>query len=137
LTFLTPRFDSELLPLNTSGITKKKERDVHKMQAVIHYAEHEYQCRTLLLLNYFNEKDGSPCGICDNCVRRKKEKPEDVDSGLGNEIMVYLQKDGPVTPRLLAGTFDQIPEKKLLEVVRFLIEEERIGYDESGRLQSF
>ena len=136
LTFLTPRFDSELLPLNTSGITKKKERDVHKMQAVIHYAEHEYQCRTLLLLNYFNEKDGSPCGICDNCVRRKKEKPEDVDSGLGNEIMVYLRKDGPLTPRLLAGAFDQIPEKKLLEVVRFLIDEEQIGYDESGRLKS-
>lgn len=132
LTLLTPRFDADKLPLNSVEINKKKKRDSQKIQAVIHYASHEYQCRTLLLLDYFNEENGKPCGICDVCVRKRKE--EETNEPLINEILHFLKEKGPVMPRHLSESFTQIPEKKLLEVVRYLLSQEEITYDTSGRL---
>src|SRR5690606_25508397 len=46
LTYLTPRFPSEKLPLNMVSIRQKKQRDLDKVQAVIHYARTRNGCRT-------------------------------------------------------------------------------------------
>lgn len=135
LTYLTPRYDAETLPLNIYEIEKKKERDLRKIAAVIHYAQHPTQCRTLLLLDYFNERDGQPCGVCDNCLRRRKTDVEyDDPSDLAESIANYLREKGATLPRTLSQAYEGVPEKNLLQIVRKLIEEELIAYDEEGKL---
>ena len=135
LTFLTPRFDAEHLPLNIFEIEKRKERDLSKVGAVVHYAQHPTQCRTLLLLDYFDERDGQPCGVCDNCLKRQKSATVHEDlNALRQQLVVYLHDHGPATPRSFSEAFGKVPEKKLLQVVRKLIEEELVGYDEQGKL---
>ncbi|HEV7349163.1 ATP-dependent DNA helicase RecQ [Telluribacter sp.] len=135
LTFLTPRFEAEQLPLNLFEIQKKKERDLRKAQAVIHYARHGQQCRTLLLLDYFNEKNGEACGLCDICVqKRKAETVHETGIPLSQEIVLHVQQHGPVAPRPLSQAFGRVPEKQLLHTVRYLIEQEILVYDEIGKL---
>ncbi|GAB3180988.1 RecQ family ATP-dependent DNA helicase [Telluribacter humicola] len=135
LTFLTPRYEASQLPLNLYEIEKKKERDLSKVQAVIHYVQHQQQCRTLLLLDYFNEEGGEPCGLCDVCIRkRKSETVHETDTQLRQDIVLHLQQHGPLAPRPLSQAFGTIPEKQLLHTVRYLIEQEIIVYDEIGKL---
>ncbi|TDB69012.1 RecQ family ATP-dependent DNA helicase [Arundinibacter roseus] len=135
LTYLTPRFDAELLPLNTYEIEKRKERDFRKVAAVIHYAQHPSQCRTLLLLNYFNEQNGTPCGVCDACLKRlKSQAVHELSTELVDDLLVYLQKNGPLLPQTFQAAFEKISEKELLAAVRKLLDEERIIYDNQGKI---
>ena len=135
LTFLTPRFDAEHLPLNVFEIEKRKDRDLRKVGAVVHFAQHPTQCRTLLLLDYFDERNGQPCGVCDNCLKRQKSATAHEESdALRHQLVVYLHERGPTAPRPLSEAFGKIPEKKLLQVVRNMVEQELIGYDAQGKL---
>ena len=135
LTFLTPRFDAEQLPLNVYAIGQKKLQDQQKAEAVIHYAQHEQQCRTILLLNYFNERDGQPCGQCDVCLRRRKAtSPEqNVEADLEQRLLLRLQQ-GPLSPRALSKAFEQVPETQVVAALRQLVEQERVRYDDRGHI---
>ncbi|TLU97836.1 RecQ family ATP-dependent DNA helicase [Dyadobacter luticola] len=133
LTFLTPRFDAALLPLNIFEIEKKKDRDLKKAQAVVRYASHTHICRTLLLLEYFNEFDAKPCGVCDNCLRNKKVDAQN-DQVLAEEIVQHLNKEQAIPPRALRKIFEHVPEQIFLKTLQDLIDEEIILYDSSGKL---
>jgi ATP-dependent DNA helicase RecQ len=136
LTFLTPRFDAATLPLNLYEIERRKERDFRKAAAVVHYAQHSSQCRTLLLLDYFNEQNGKPCGVCDNCLKKgKTETVYEESESLRQKVVLYLHENGPLLPRPLSEAFGKVPEKELLGTIRKLVEQEIVLYDEQGRLK--
>ncbi|CAG5010234.1 ATP-dependent RNA helicase SrmB [Dyadobacter sp. CECT 9275] len=133
LTFMTPRYDATLLPLNIHEIDKRKERDRQKARSVVQYAANDNRCRTLMLLEYFNEFDASECGVCDNCLKKKKEKMAVQDS-LSEEILLFLARNGPQDPRILSQMFESITERVFLLALRPLIENERITYNAEGNL---
>ncbi|MHA4737319.1 RecQ family ATP-dependent DNA helicase [Dyadobacter sp. MSC1_007] len=133
LTFLTPRYDASLLPINVFEIQKKKDRDLKKAQAVVRYASHTQRCRTLLLLEYFNEFDAEECGVCDICIKNKKR--ESIGStGLASVLINYLSQEGPITPADLSRVFENVPESSFLNALQELIKEEVIRYDDTGML---
>ncbi len=72
LTFTTPRFKSEELPIAIENLEKFKQRDLEKIKAVTNYIEHKQRCRTQLLLEYFGEITDNNCGVCDICLEKKK-----------------------------------------------------------------
>jgi ATP-dependent DNA helicase RecQ len=133
LSFLTPRYDAALLPLNVFEIGKKKERDLGKARAVARYASHEHLCRTLLLLEYFNEFDAQECGVCDNCIKNRRIENQNY-TGLNEAITNYLNEGGPVTPLSLSQAFENVAEADFLKALQELIEEEVIRYDPIGKL---
>ncbi len=135
LTYLTPRYDADQLPLNVYEIDKKKDRDLRKVAAVVHYAQHPTQCRTLLLLDYFDEHDGEPCGVCDNCLKRQKsEAPPRDTTPLSQSLVQYLREHGPTAPRPLSDAFGRVPEEQLLTAIRGLVESEVFLYNQEGKL---
>lgn len=133
LSFLTPRYDAELLPLNVYEIEKRRERDRRKIRAVVAYASNVNRCRTILLLEYFNEMDGTNCGVCDICLKNKKTEDEPNEE-LANAILAYLHNLGPVVPRELAHAFEDVKEQILLQTLHLLLEQEYIAYDSAGKL---
>lgn len=135
LMFLTPRYEASQLPLNVFEIERRRERDRQKARAVIQYASNTNRCRTILLLEYFNEMDGSDCGVCDVCIKNKKsETSHEIDEVLGNKMLHYLKSFGAVTPRALSQIFEEVTEKTFLHTLKYLIEEEIIQYDPEGKL---
>lgn len=40
--------------------------------SMVNYAEQSETCRSVVLQNYFDQHDATPCGICDVCVAHKK-----------------------------------------------------------------
>jgi ATP-dependent DNA helicase RecQ len=133
LTFLTPRYDAALLPLNVFEIEKKKDRDLTKARSVAHYAAHTRICRTLLLLEYFNEFDAQECGVCDICIQNKKNEIH-ITPELGSALVTFLGQNGAVTPNELSSAFENVPEKDFLQTLQQLIKEEVIRYNTTGKL---
>ncbi|WP_310590310.1 RecQ family zinc-binding domain-containing protein [Dyadobacter sp. NIV53] len=100
---------------------------------MIQYASHTHRCRTLLLLEYFNEFDAKECGVCDICLmNRKSENTRNEE--LSSAIRSYIEQQMAVTPRDLSLAFENISEKILLQTLKQLIEEEVIHYDSVGKL---
>ncbi|WP_439559161.1 RecQ family ATP-dependent DNA helicase [Dyadobacter sp.] len=133
LTFMTPRYEAGLLPLNVFEIQRKKERDLTKARAVARYASHTQICRTLLLLEYFNEFDAEECGICDICLKKKKHEATN-DENLPLRIVQYITNEGLITPVKLSHAFEKTDENVFLKTLQYLIEQEIVRYDSSGNL---
>jgi ATP-dependent DNA helicase RecQ len=135
LTFLTPRFDAPSLPVNTQELNRRKELAMRKVQAATLYTEHPTQCRTRLLQAYFGEKPGDRCGICDNCLKKKKAS-ETASFAVRKQVREYVAlANGPgVSPKQLAHYFAQTDADALAQTLKQMLAEEEIRYTKSGNL---
>ena len=135
LTFLTPRFDAPSLPINTQELNRRKELAMGKVQAATLYAEHPTQCRTRLLQAYFGEKPGDRCGICDNCLKKKKVA-ETASTAVRKQVREYVAlANGPgVSPKQLAHYFAQTDADALAQTLKQMLAEEEIRYTKTGNL---
>ncbi|GAB2599205.1 RecQ family ATP-dependent DNA helicase [Spirosoma areae] len=135
LTFLTPRYDAPSLPVNTQELNRRKELAMRKVQAASIYTEHPTQCRTRLLQAYFGEKPGDACGICDNCLK-KKRKSQEASLAVREQVRDYVAlANGPgVSPKQLAHYFAQTDADALAQTLKQMLAEEEIRYTKSGNL---
>ncbi|UFH57338.1 RecQ family ATP-dependent DNA helicase [Spirosoma sp. KNUC1025] len=135
LTFLTPRFDAPTLPIKIAELNRRKELALRKVQAAAIYVEHATQCRTRLLQAYFGEKPGEACGICDNCIKKKK-KSETALTDVRKQVREYVAlANGPgVSPKQLAHYFAQTDADTLSRTLQQMLAEEEIRYTKSGNL---
>ncbi|SOD96608.1 RecQ family ATP-dependent DNA helicase [Spirosoma fluviale] len=135
LTFLTPRYDAGSLPINFQELARRKELAMRKVQAAILYTEHPTQCRTRLLQAYFGEKTDERCGICDNCIKKKK-KAEASLSAVREQVRDYVAlANGPgVSPKQLSHYFAQMDADTLAKTVKQMLAEEEIQYNKNGNL---
>jgi ATP-dependent DNA helicase RecQ len=138
LTFLTPRFDLRELPLQELEIKNRKEGEIQKAKSVKHYAEQPNRCRTQLLLEYFNEITDAECGICDNCLKKRKQNKIEIedregDNGIRFKIKQLLQ-NGAMSLSLITQIMQPLNQSKFQEIIKKMIEYEEIRYDVEGRL---
>ncbi len=139
LTFLTPRFDIRELPLQEAEIAQRKERDLQKARAVKHYVEQPNRCRTQLLLEYFNEITDAECGICDNCLKKKKQQRvivEDKFETEANQLKIRkLLANGAMSLSLITQIMQPVNQSKFQEIVREMVADGVIGFDAEGNLK--
>ncbi|MEK6479209.1 ATP-dependent DNA helicase RecQ [Catalinimonas sp. 4WD22] len=139
-TFMTPRYDSNRLPITNKDIEQKKSIYKDKVNAVIHYTEHQHRCRTQLLLEYFNEISYDACGICDICVEKKNLRSpqhEALSQAEYKELNTLVKKyltDTPTASEKLLADLQPANEQQLLETIRLMLDYGELYYDEQGRL---
>ena len=138
ITFLTSRFDSQTLPLQVLEINRKKQRSLQKAKAVRHYTEHPDRCRTQLLLEYFGEISDIECGICDNCLKRKKQEKQSTHNEVliknTQQKIVQLLSNGAMSLSLIVQIMQPINEALFREILREMIGEGIVSYDFEGNL---
>ncbi|MDQ3395787.1 MAG: RecQ family ATP-dependent DNA helicase [Bacteroidota bacterium] len=136
VTFLTPRHDATSLPMNAMEYKRRMENDQHKVDSVIHYITHLKRCRSLVLLEYFNEISYKVCGICDICQSKKPVSEIDetkMQAGL-NFISEALLKDA-LSIENLTEKIQPKNKEKFLMVIRLLLDRGSLKYDDSGRIR--
>jgi ATP-dependent DNA helicase RecQ len=127
--FLMPRQDVNHLPVDIKALELRKSVELKKAKALLMYLKNDKRCRTLQLLDYFGEVSDINCGICDVCVRKRGSLP---DTALINKIKHYL-KD-PLTIEQLVGSVKTRDEEQLISVVRELVDQDILRYDDQFRL---
>lgn len=140
IVFVTPRLDASKLPIKEKDLLLKKKQHQTRVEAVINYMQQEMRCRTEMLLAYFGETNYGACGICDNCLKRKKNQQheDEVVQSKSYEknrklIKSYLENAPASLEKMMQEVRPQY-EKDLLVVIRAMLDSGELFYDRQGRL---
>ena len=133
--YLTERQDTRHFALSDEVYKDRKEDATKRVQSVIDFVNNDDECRSVQLLRYFGEKIKTRCGKCDVCNIRNQMKINDEEyKNISSIILEELKKRVvPLyeTPSLAKNYL----EEKVLETVRWMLDNGTIEQDENGNLK--
>jgi ATP-dependent DNA helicase RecQ len=134
ITFLTIRYPATQLPLDRPKLKRRYELAMSKMEAVINYITHGVRCRQQLLLEYFGEISYQACNLCDTCLSKHKATSlQDAHyKEIRNLILESLQMGSQDVRSIIDNSKEN--EETIVAVVRQMLDNEEIKYDNYGRL---
>jgi ATP-dependent DNA helicase RecQ len=129
ITYTHTREDVSRLKLGKEAYDDRKERYILRAKSVLDYAKEQNICRSQVLLSYFGEKNTKACGQCDICLQQKETQVTDADfDKISKSILTLIQKEplniNQITTRL------SLKENKVLQVVRFLMDNRQLNQSE-------
>jgi ATP-dependent DNA helicase RecQ len=103
--------------------------------SIIQYAEATDACRSVLLGKYFGDTASETCGICDNCIAKRKKGTIDFNSFQSiTTILQHAAREGAIDLKSLLHPYSEGEKEKIMEVVQYLLQEETIRINEKGHL---
>jgi len=134
LTYLLPRQDADQLPVNKEHLEERRKLHFSKMESIVEFATQSHRCRMQLIQEYFDEVSYVNCGICDVCVDRKKKENLTALKDY-REQMLYLLNQKPMTVEELESAVSPKDSELFIEVIREMVDEGVIEYDEFWTLR--
>lgn len=133
--YLTERLDTRHFALSDEVYKDRKDDATRRVQAVIDFVNNDEECRSVQLLRYFGERIKSRCGKCDVCNIRNQMSINDEEYKNISAIILDELKKRVVplyeTPSLAKNYL----EEKVLETVRWMLDNGVIEQDENGNLK--
>ncbi len=117
----TERLDANSLYISSSDYRARKERYMSKLMSVLRYASSSGKCRSVILLEYFGEKDAPRCGNCDVCRKNDDSGVGRVEFDLIRSNIREVIRHGNYTPDELPAKTD-FPPEKAITVIRWLLD---------------
>ncbi|MBK9319541.1 MAG: RecQ family zinc-binding domain-containing protein [Bacteroidetes bacterium] len=134
VTFLHRRVPESELYISKEILEQRKMRFRIRADAFRNFLTNPHQCRSILLLSYFGEKNLQRCGTCDFCRERNKLALNDMEvETLFRKIHEVLQLH-PLIPAELSKLLTDVPVDKLEPVLRWLLDTGDLRLDFIGRL---
>jgi ATP-dependent DNA helicase RecQ len=121
LFFLHPREDDKTINNVSRNISLYLDQKKQKNKDLISFIKNDEVCRSIQLLNYFNEGITETCGICDVCLQQKQTstiKPINIIS--------LLKYNEALTVYEICTRLDE-KEANILILLRELLSEEKIS----------
>ena len=128
LTFLTDRQDADNLLFDKTRYDFLKNRAEFRINASLDYAE-KIQCRSVNLLNYFDDKEAKKCGQCDFCLGRYESPSKEERKKITDYLKKILSKD-KLTVKAILNRFPTVMDRKVIEVLEFLSDNNYLERDE-------
>ncbi|MEH0155500.1 ATP-dependent DNA helicase RecQ [Limibacter armeniacum] len=132
LTFLKPRYTVQQLPFNIKKMQEEKMQEMARIKSVINYARNKERCRTLMLLEYFDEQSDAYCGVCDNCLKKKKRGQLGQMDSIAEQIMKVVQEGTASNLKNLEEQVGPVNRQKFVEVLRKMIDSGELDYRKGG-----
>lgn len=120
VTFLVPREDDKTINPLREEIERSKEKKGAQVASVLKYIKDTSQCKQLLLVAYFGEKNKEPCGVCSFCMAKNtsEEKNNAVDI---SEKIIELLNENPFDSRSIIENLN-FAESDVLDVLQLLLD---------------
>ncbi|MFO7978075.1 MAG: ATP-dependent DNA helicase RecQ [Bacteroidales bacterium] len=135
LTYLEQRFDAEELHISPENYKQRKLFSARRLEAITRYVQENQTCRSQLLLEYFGEQSSARCGHCDVCLERNKLEVSGYEFDLLVEQLKPLLLQQPLSLHALMGALESnIPEDRIIRVIRWLGDNQKVLRDEKGNL---
>ena len=130
--FTEERLVRKALMISPDNYLNVKEKYISRLNAIIDFAESKNRCRSVMLLDYFGE-ESDRCGSCDVCRDRNELDLSKYEFDLIlDEIKSVLAGKNPDATELVRMI--DYPEDKIIKVIRWLLDHDKILQDESHRL---
>ncbi len=120
LTFIKPRFKTEDLLIDRKYFAERKQNYHQKMLSTLAFVEQD-KCRSMQILEYFDETDAKKCGICDVCLAEKRSEIGNLESQMTADVLNHLKKQKSDTRQLLSA-IKKGNEKEKLSLIRTLLD---------------
>ena len=133
--YLTERQDTRYFALSDEVYKDRKDDATQRVQAVIDFVNNDSECRSVQLLRYFGEKIKSRCGKCDVCNIRNQMKINDEEFKNISDIILEELKKRVVPLYETPSLAKNFLEEKVLETVRWMLDNGTIEQDENGNLK--
>lgn len=122
-------FDEERLPTRDVRIAPetyalRKELMIEYINKMLQYAYNDNECRHRFIEQYFCESVSEPCGICDICIAKRKERGE-IEPVVPTERILELVGDGEISIKELVIKISG-NEDDIVEGIKQLVREERL-----------
>ncbi|MDL2283035.1 RecQ family ATP-dependent DNA helicase [Odoribacter sp. OttesenSCG-928-G04] len=119
------------LPLSYISISGEAYGDRKKMyesgiNEVIRYVEDAGRCRQLFLVNYFGQRERERCGVCDICLKRKKESVRSIRE-IDNLLIALLSKED-IHIKTLSRMFEDPEREVVIESLRNMLDNGVVYY---------
>lgn len=134
LCFSQERVSAQHLRIDADRIRERMQAYKIRLDAMIDYVRNRDICRTQMLVRYFGEKNAAPCGTCDICIEKRKQPLDGKTGGTVAEQLVAQLDKQPADWLAVRNRLPAIEEDVLLEVMQFLILEEKAGRDADGKV---
>ena len=125
--------DEERLPSRDVYIapetySQRKSLMLERFNHLLHYANEEQECRSRIIEQYFCDKISEPCGICDNCLARKRRE-KSTSANYEEQIIDLLVAEPMTIKEVVARIVGN--EQAIIEAVRQLTEKGTISAEDS------
>lgn len=106
---------------------QRLEKSKERTEAMIAYLTCETECRSVMLLEYFGEKNAKRCNMCDVCTSANEDE-DDMEYAV-RRIMEYLADGSPKTYKELRDFDHKIETSVLANAIDYLLSEEKVTTD--------
>jgi len=130
--FTDERLERKALMISSENYLHVREKYIIRLNKMIDYADYNTRCRSVILLDYFGEETDR-CGICDVCRERNELDLSKYEFDLILEEIKELLGDQKFDARELVSRIG-LPEDKVIKVVRWLLDHNKIVMDEKHLL---
>jgi ATP-dependent DNA helicase RecQ len=136
IVFTEERLEEKAVHISYDVYKQRRTRYVERLGAMLHYASSSNKCRSQLLLIYFGENDTYRCGQCDVCQKRNELDISKYDFDLIVEELKKMLHASPVNLQDLVENHSQrFGEEKVIKVIRWLLDNNKIEYNYDDKLQ--
>lgn len=128
------RIKSSLLQIDQQLLTERKKIFSQRINDMIAYIDKKEVCRAITIGRYFGDERLRECGICDNCLRRKKSQ---MSKDTFDAIYQLLQKElqTPVAAISLFKQLQVFKKEQVWTAINFLVDEGKIHMQADGKLK--
>ncbi|MFO7657511.1 MAG: RecQ family ATP-dependent DNA helicase [Bacteroidales bacterium] len=133
LIFNEERLDDKSLYISKENYRDRKERFAANLEAMLNYTQSADKCRSVMLLEYFGEKNAEACGQCDVCKRKKEKELGSQEFEMMKEEIEAIVKMEPIS---LNNLVDKIPfnKKKLIQTIQWMLDNGNLQYNNDYNL---
>ncbi|MBN2666981.1 MAG: RecQ family ATP-dependent DNA helicase [Bacteroidales bacterium] len=130
--FTEERLVRKALLISPENYLHVKEKYIARLDKMIDYAESTNRCREVMLLDYFGE-ESDRCGTCDVCRERNELDLSKYEFDIILEEIKEILTEHTPDPEELVKLVSQ-PEEKVIRVIRWLLDHNKIIQDSSHKL---
>ncbi|WP_153796294.1 RecQ family ATP-dependent DNA helicase [Foetidibacter luteolus] len=130
--FILNRAPAEFLYINREQYSLRKQQYENRLQHMLQYIGLQQQCRSSFIGNYFGDAGIQDCGVCDNCLNRKRSTLSQAEFSSIQQSIYNCLSNGGVEIKTLLQQLAGIKREKLWQVINYLQTERKIVVDELG-----
>jgi ATP-dependent DNA helicase RecQ len=126
--FLLPREDDKTINKFSKEISRFLKQKEKKSEDFLAYILNNKVCRSIQILDYFDEISTKKCGICDVCLSKKRIKKKDISS----EILSILEQKNELTSQEI-NQYLKANEKDILIHLRQLLSDNKVRINHQNK----
>jgi len=132
ITFLVSREDEKTIHRISKPVLIQNKIKLKKLNAVFKYMENNSACKSLQLLNYFDEKASIPCGICNVCTENGIMTNKFTQKEI-RHVLEAIEKV-PLRSKDLVKICN-LENERIIKILQYLIENQKIKLTNSNLYQ--